>query len=120
MSRPPDEYFAAPGPAPGEPPEGYFGEADTPIRGMHCDRLFVDEMMVMCGRRNGKQAALDEMMRLGRKNDPLAGLVIDAQVDEFLATGDLELARELVRVLPDAWVRAILDDLLRRAGEVPE
>jgi hypothetical protein len=119
MSRPPDEYFAAPGPAPSLPPTGYFGEADTPIRGMRGDRVFVDEMTMICGR-HGKQAALDEMMRLGRKNDSPAGSVIDAQVDEFLATGDLELARELVRVLPDAWVRAILDDLLRRAGEVPE
>jgi hypothetical protein len=67
MSRPPDEYFAEPGPAPGEPPAGYFGEADTPIHGMHCDRLFVDEVTVMCGRRNGKQSTLDEMLRLGRK-----------------------------------------------------
>jgi hypothetical protein len=67
MSRPPDEYFAAAGPAPGEPPEGYFGEADTPIRGMHCDRLFVDEMSMIRGRQNGKQTTLDEMLRLGRK-----------------------------------------------------
>jgi hypothetical protein len=67
MSRPPDEYFAAAGPAPGEPPAGYFGEADTPIRGMHCDRLFVDEMSMIRGRQNGKQTTLDEMLRLGRK-----------------------------------------------------
>jgi hypothetical protein len=67
MSRPPDEYFAAAGPAPGEPPEGYFGETDTPIRGMHRDRLFVDEMSMICGRQNGKQATLDEILRLGRK-----------------------------------------------------
>lgn len=63
MSRPSDEYFAAPSSA----PDGYFGEADTPIRGMHCDRLYLDEMLMVCGRRNGKQAALDEALRLGRK-----------------------------------------------------
>jgi hypothetical protein len=83
MSRPPDEYFAEPGPDPGEPPEGYFHDRppeldalidavaavvdEAPIRGMHGDRLFVDEMSMIRGRQNGKQTTLDEMLRLGRK-----------------------------------------------------
>lgn len=61
MSRPPDEYFAAPGAAPGEPPEGYFDDRPPELDAS------IDEMSMICGRQDGKQTTLDEIMRWGRK-----------------------------------------------------